>query len=136
MGKLDMALKELSEKFFSKEEFVCETKPVLAKKERELMSDLQVIERTSLKDTLPAWCDEHGISITEFAEKMGYTYAHAWGVLRGKVPASVTIVGQFVLAFGLEAARELLDMAGVAYGYRVVESELKAEPVMVAEVDQ
>jgi len=100
------------------------------------MTDLQVIEKMSLKDALPAWCDEHGISITEFSEKMGYTYAHAWGLLRGKVPVSIAVVGQFVLAFGLDAARQLLEAAGVAYGYRMAESDVKTEPVLVAEVEE
>lgn len=98
------------------------------------MTDLQILEKTDLKSALPTWCEKNDISITKFAEKMGYTYAHAWSILRGKVPVSVTVVGQFVLAFGLEAARELLDSAGVNYGYRMMDSDMQVETVLIADV--
>ena len=65
-----------------------------------------------LKAGLQAWTEEHEISINAFRKAMNYTYAHAWDLLRGRVIFSGDGFGRFVLAYGMQAGQELMELAG------------------------
>ena len=70
-------------------------------------------EIKTLKDGLIVWVEKHNIRITDFAFEMEYTYKHAWSILRGGSPFTSEAFGRFVLAYGTDAACELLALAGV-----------------------
>ena len=59
------------------------------------------------KQVLVQWTEEHGIGITDFANRMGYTYTYAWQLLRGKAEIKSDLLGRMVLAFGAESVREI-----------------------------
>jgi len=65
-----------------------------------------------LKAGLQAWTEEHEISINAFRQAMGYTYAYSWDLLHGEAIFSVGAFGRFVLAYGMEAGQELMQLAG------------------------
>ncbi len=52
------------------------------------------------KNLLSEWLEEQDISITQFAEDMGYTYSYAWNLLRGNRPIVVETLGRIVKAYG------------------------------------
>jgi hypothetical protein len=65
-----------------------------------------------LKAGLQAWAAEREISINAFRQKMDYTYAYSWDLLRGKSIFSAEAFGRFILAYGIEAGQELMQLAG------------------------
>ena len=65
-----------------------------------------------LKAGLQAWAGANEISINDFRRKMDYAYAYSWDLLRGKAVFSVEAFGRFVLAYGMEAGQELMQLAG------------------------
>ena len=67
----------------------------------------------NLKAGLAAWAKKYDVRPTDFAQKMGYTGAYGWSLLRGEATVTVTCLGQFVLSYGSQAADELLSLAGV-----------------------
>lgn len=49
--------------------------------------------------------EEMGQSVVDFQYKCGYkTYAHAWGILKGKVEITDSTLGRFLRAYGPKAA--------------------------------
>ena len=66
---------------------------------------------TKLKSGLVLWAEEHEVKPADFAEKMNYVYAYAWGVLRGKREFTKESFGRFSVAYGMTAAIELLKLA-------------------------
>jgi hypothetical protein len=71
-----------------------------------------------LKSGLNAWVEKNS-SIRQFAETLGYQYANAWTILRGKQPVTVETVGRFALAYGPGALSEMLALAGLADNHEV-----------------
>jgi hypothetical protein len=69
-------------------------------------------ETKNLKAGLMAWAANNGSRPVDFAQRMGYTPAYAWSLLRGVAPVTVACLGQFVLVYGTQAAEELLALAG------------------------
>lgn len=65
-----------------------------------------------LKAGLRAWVEEHEVTINAFRQKMNYTYAYSWDLLRGKAIFSAEAFGRFILAYGMEAGQELMQLAG------------------------
>jgi len=63
----------------------------------------------SAKDLLNDWLEEQDISITQFAEDMGYTYSYAWNLLRGNRPIVVETLGRLVKAYGSELSGIVCD---------------------------
>jgi len=74
---------------------------------------MTLTENLDLKTAMRTWCQQHNVSITDFATRMGYIYSHGWNLLNGKAPITVEVVGRFVLAFGIESTRDMLALAGV-----------------------
>lgn len=72
-----------------------------------------------LKRGLNAWVDGN-TTIKDFAVCMGYAYANAWSVLRGKVPVTVETVGRFALAYGPAELGNMLELAGLAEDQKVM----------------
>jgi len=89
-------------------------------------------DEMKLKAGLQAWTERHEISINDFRKAMNYTYAHGWGLLRGKVAVSRETFGRFCLAFGLEASQELMQLAG--YPTELPRPE-EAQPVPVVYIE-
>lgn len=71
-----------------------------------------------LKKGMNAWATAN-VSLTEFADAMGYRYQNAWGILRGKAPVTVEAVGRFALAYGPAALSEMLALAGLTDRHEV-----------------
>jgi hypothetical protein len=69
------------------------------------------IANKQLTAGLRAWAKKNEIEINEFRQAMGYTYAYAWNLLRGKAKFTAGSYGRFCLAFGLEAGQELMELA-------------------------
>ena len=69
------------------------------------------ISNTNLKSGLIRWAQKYEITPTGFAEKMSYAYATAWDLIRGKRPFTQEAFGRFALAYGTDAAAELLALA-------------------------
>jgi len=59
------------------------------------------------KTALRAWADSNEVTPAEFGRKMGYTYNHAYQLLRGEAEVTVDMLGRFVVAYGAEASRTI-----------------------------
>jgi hypothetical protein len=69
------------------------------------------------KDALIKWAEDKGISPTDFHKATGYTYQHAWNLLRGKEYPGQETVGRMLAAYGPEAAQLISDaLNGTAEG--------------------
>lgn len=67
----------------------------------------------NLKAGLAQWAQKNNIRPSAFARAMGYNPAYGWAILRGNAPFTIESVGRFVMAYGLEATREMLTLAGL-----------------------
>jgi plasmid maintenance system antidote protein VapI len=67
----------------------------------------QVREISSLKRGLMAWAERHNVRPPEFGRRMGYTYGHAYQLLRGGAEVTVEVIGRLALAYGGETADEV-----------------------------
>lgn len=76
-------------------------------------------QEDKLKSGLVLWASEHEIKPVTFAEKMGYAYATAWDLLRGKRPFTPEALGRFAIAYGTAAAAELMKLAELPDGIEV-----------------
>ena len=74
---------------------------------------------SKLKSGLVLWASAHEVKPVDFADKMGYAYATAWDLLRGKRPYTPEAFGRFALAYGTEAAKELMELAELPDGIDV-----------------
>lgn len=72
-----------------------------------------------LKSGLVLWADAHSIKPVDFAKTMGYAYATAWDLLRGKRPFTTEALGRFAVAYGWNAASELMKLADLPDGIDV-----------------
>lgn len=71
-------------------------------------------EPNNLNTALQTWCQARQVDATALAKSMGFTYFHAWRLLAGKSPVTPETLGRFVLAYGPEAAGEVVKLAGLA----------------------
>lgn len=93
-------------------------------------------DESKLKSGLVLWTSSHDIKPVAFAEKMGYAYATAWDLLRGKRPFTPEAFGRFSIAYGTAAAAELLKLAEIPDGVDVSPiSAVGASVVPVVTVD-
>jgi predicted transcriptional regulator len=70
------------------------------------MSDLSIID---LKAGLKEWAERHAISAPEFQRKMGYSYNHAYQILKGAKDVTSDTLGRIGLAYGGSAVEEILS---------------------------
>lgn len=75
------------------------------------MSELMV-DSELLKERLRNWADRNGIRPADFAKKMGYSYNHAFQLLRGNADVTPEMIGRLVLAYGPQAAAEITQTPG------------------------
>lgn len=81
----------------------------------------------ALTTALRAWAEKKGINPAEFGRRMGYSYAHAHGLLRGERAATMETLGRLLLVYGAEAAeiseqaKLLNDVAGTSQAEPVKE---------------
>ena len=66
-----------------------------------------------LKRGLIHWSRKHEVTPAAFAARMSYAYATAWDLLRGKRQFTKEAFGRFAIAYGTDAAAELLKLADV-----------------------
>ena len=59
------------------------------------------------KETLKAWAEANQVTPPQFARAMGYTYNHAYQILRGNADVTFDVLGRFTVAYGPEAAARL-----------------------------
>ncbi len=65
----------------------------------------------NLKAGLIRWSQKYGVTPAAFAGKMNYAYATAWDLIRGKRQFTQEAFGRFAIAYGTDAAAELLVLA-------------------------
>jgi hypothetical protein len=66
---------------------------------------------TKLKQGLIRWSRKYEVTPAAFAGKMNYAYATAWDLIRGKRQFTQEAFGRFAIAYGTDAAAELLALA-------------------------
>jgi transcriptional regulator with XRE-family HTH domain len=59
------------------------------------------------KQALQAWVKANGITIKEFSEKMGYTYAYAWQLTSGSADITYETLGRMAVAYGCHEAERI-----------------------------
>ena len=67
----------------------------------------------NLKRGLVRWSQKYGVTPAAFAGKMNYAYATAWDLIRGKRQFTQEAFGRFAIAYGTDAAAELLALADI-----------------------
>ena len=65
----------------------------------------------NLKWGLIQWSRKYGVTPAAFAGRMKYAYATAWDLIRGKRQFTQEAFGRFAIAYGTDAAAELLSLA-------------------------
>ena len=70
-------------------------------------------EEPNLKTALNAWAEQNNVRPSAFARAMGYTPSYGWSLLRGQADVTPEAFGRFVLAYGVEAAEQVMKMAGL-----------------------
>jgi hypothetical protein len=70
-------------------------------------------ENKNLKTALAVWAQKHGIRPVDFARATGYTPSYGWSLLRGQAEMTPEALGRIILAYGTEAAGELVNLAGL-----------------------
>lgn len=74
---------------------------------------MQKLEEKSpaLTNALLVYCATHEISTRSLADQMGVIYQYAWNLLNGNNPMTYSALGRFLLAYGPQEAKELLELA-------------------------
>lgn len=72
--------------------------------------------RGDLKAGLRTWAEEHQISPADFARMTGYSYNHAYQLLRGEAAVTDQVIGRITVTYGPEAAAEILKEASADAG--------------------
>jgi len=84
----------------------------------------------NLKTALSAWAELNKVRPSAFARAMGYTPAYGWSLLRGQAEVTTEMFGRFVLAYGTEAAEEVLKLAGLQAETLPHPADAQAVPVI------
>lgn len=61
-----------------------------------------------LKVGLQVWAEKHQISPADFARMTGYSYNHAYQLLRGDAAVADEVIGRIARTYGTETAEEIL----------------------------
>lgn len=69
-------------------------------------------EKTDYKKALLAWAERNNVTPVDFAEKTGYSYMHAWSLLRGKAKVTADALGPIMVGYGVEAVSEIIAEVG------------------------
>lgn len=69
-----------------------------------------------LKQGLTRWSRKYEVTPVAFAARMNYAYATAWDLIRGKRQFTQEAFGRFAIAYGTDAAAELLSLAELPEG--------------------
>jgi hypothetical protein len=70
-------------------------------------------EEPNLKTALTTWAEQNNVRPSAFARAMGYTPSYGWSLLRGQADMTPEAFGRFVLAYGTDAAEQVMQMAGL-----------------------
>jgi len=62
---------------------------------------------------LGVWMKRRNIRVVDLQKKMGWSYQYSWHVARGNQKFSRAAYGTFIMAFGVDAFREVARIAGV-----------------------
>jgi hypothetical protein len=62
---------------------------------------------------LAVWAKRHNMRPVDFEDGMGWSYNHAFNVLRGKYIFSPEAYGTFIRSYGMSALLEVARIAGV-----------------------
>jgi hypothetical protein len=65
----------------------------------------------NLKEGIAKWAEKNNVRPVDFARAMGYSAAYGWSLLRGEAAMTTESLGRFVLAYGPDAAQDLLSLA-------------------------
>lgn len=87
-----------------------------------------------LKSGLVLWAADNEVRPVDFALKLKYSYAHAWDLLSGKRPFTQEAFGRFSIAYGIEAAARVLELAKIANGVDVDPLEAPKDAAYVVPV--
>jgi len=60
------------------------------------------------KEALIAWAKANGVTPPQFTKTMGYSYNHAYQLLRGNSDVTFDLLGRFTVAYGPDAASQLM----------------------------
>ena len=63
-----------------------------------------------LKEALGRWV-QINCSISMFSQETGYSYQHAWSLISGKTPITDSVIGRFVLTYGVDALAEWFSLS-------------------------
>ena len=80
-------------------------------------------EPNNLNTALLAWCQANQVDATSLAKSTGFTYLHAWRLLSGNSPVTAETLGRFVLAYGAQAAGELVTLAELNFAKTITLSQ-------------
>ncbi len=69
------------------------------------MTDIQI----RAKKILDQWLSDQNVTLSEFSKSMGYQYAYAWTLVRGKAMLSDDFIGRMLKTYGPEAAQLISD---------------------------
>lgn len=61
----------------------------------------------ALKAALRKWADDRGLTPADFARATGYSYNHAYQLLKGEMPVTDATVGRLVMVWGAAVATEM-----------------------------
>lgn len=93
------------------------------------------VQTKDLTPALRAWVKKNKISINDFAAEMGYSYAYAWTVLRGKGKFTAESFGRFVFAYGLQSGQEIMALAGYP-SHLGKPADAKAVPIVYVHMER
>lgn len=70
------------------------------------------IQQEAIKRALRTWCEGRNIRPAQFGRDMGYrSSTFGWALLRGAGVVTMDCLGRFLLAYGGQAADEVLALA-------------------------
>jgi hypothetical protein len=65
-----------------------------------------------LKERLQAWATRNEVSISGFADQVGYSYQRSWDILKGTAAVSLETLGRIYIAYGCAAGDEIIGREG------------------------
>ena len=68
---------------------------------------------SKMSKALGVWAKHHNVRAVDFEDAMGWSYNHAFNVLRGKFTFTKEAYGTFIRAYGMGALLEVARIAGV-----------------------
>lgn len=71
------------------------------------------VEQVDLTPALRIWAKRKNIRPVDLQRALGWSYSHAWGVLRGSYKFSQEAYGHFFMVYGLPELEEILRIAKI-----------------------